>query len=281
MSSIPDYIVVGAGSAGSVLAAELTRREAGSVLVLEAGASERHPLVTMPLGLTWLMGSRRDWSWRTAPMEAAGGRSIAVPRGKMVGGSGSINSMVWFRGRAKDFDAWDIDGWRAGDVEEAFTAVEDKLRPTPLTGAHPLAQALATMLPANDPHPTPDVESAGVFRHNMKNGRRWSAADAFLRPSAAEVRTAAPVDCLLWDGDRAAGVRLADGTEIAAAKGVVLCAGSLASPAILMRSGIGAAGDLMRLEIDPRLDAPEVGENLHDHPGVGLHFEGPATGYGL
>ncbi|MGR3491201.1 MAG: GMC family oxidoreductase [Shimia sp.] len=281
MSSNPDFIVVGGGSAGSVLAAELVRREAGRVLVLEAGPSEKHPLVKMPLGLNWLLGSRRDWQFKTAPLDAAGGRQISVPRGKMVGGSGSINSMVWFRGRSKDFDAWDIDGWRGADVEPAFEAVEAKLQPTPMTGAHPLSMGLHSMLPANDPHPTPDVESAGLFRHNMKNGRRWSAADAFLRPSGAEVRTGAPVDCLLWTGDRACGVRLSDGTEIQATKGVVLCAGSVASPAILMRSGIGPAGDLMRLQIDPRVDAPEVGENLHDHPGIGLHFEGTGTGYGL
>lgn len=99
-----DYLVIGAGSAGSVLAAELARREAGRVLVLEAGPSALHPLVAIPFGLVWLLRSSRDWRYTSAPLQNAGGRKISVPRGRMVGGSGSINSMVWFRGRRDDFD---------------------------------------------------------------------------------------------------------------------------------------------------------------------------------
>ena len=99
-----DFLIVGAGSAGCVMASELTRRQAGSVCVLEAGPSERHPLVSMPFGLVWLMGSTRDWRFKTVPQRNAGNREISIPRGKMVGGSGSINSMVWFRGRMADFD---------------------------------------------------------------------------------------------------------------------------------------------------------------------------------
>ncbi|MEL6700248.1 MAG: GMC family oxidoreductase N-terminal domain-containing protein [Pseudomonadota bacterium] len=281
MSSTVDYLVVGAGSAGCVAAAELSRREAGRVLVLEAGPSERHPLVSMPFGLVWLMKSRRDWNFQSAPMAAAGGRRIAIPRGRMVGGSGSINSMVWFRGRASDFDGWAQPGWTWRDVLPAFEAVEARLRPTPMHDAHPLVSALPAMLPGNGDAPSPDYESAGPMSHNRVAGRRNSAADAFLRPASVEVRTGVQVDCLIWSGDRAAGVRLVDGSEITAAKGVVLSAGSLASPAVLMRSGLGDWGDLRALGIDTRIDAPEIGQNLHDHPGFGLHFEGPGTGYGL
>ena len=275
-----DFIVVGAGSAGCVLAAELARREAGSVLVLEAGPSDRHPLVSIPFGLVWLLKSSRDWQFKTTPQEAAGGRQIAVPRGRMVGGSGSINSMVWFRGRKDDFDNWKIPGWSFDDVAPAFEAVENELKPTPFTGGHPLSQALAKVFPETTP--SPEVESAGVFSHNMINKSRNSAAKAFLHQQpTVSIRTNAHVDRVLWTGDKATGVVLADGAEICANKGVILSAGSIASPAILMRSGIGAKEDLAKFDIDVRHDAPEVGANLHDHPGVGLHFEGPATGYGL
>lgn len=276
-----DFLVIGAGSAGCVLAAELLRREAGSVCVIEAGPSERHPFVSMPFGLVWLMGSRRDWAFRSAPMPGLGGRAIEIPRGRMVGGSGSINSMVWFRGRSLDFDAWDIPGWRGADVGPAFDAVEAKVKPTRLTGAHPLTEGLATMLPGNADVPTPDYESAGVFAYNRVNGRRNSAATAFLRPSGAQVVTGCSVDRLIWSGDRAVGVYLADGSELRAEKGVVLSAGAIGSPAILLRSGVGPANDLATLGVDVRHPADGVGANLQDHPGVGLHFEGAGSGYGL
>ncbi|MEL6913883.1 MAG: GMC oxidoreductase [Pseudomonadota bacterium] len=276
-----DVIVVGAGSAGCVAAAELHRRGVGRVLVLEAGASDLHPLVAMPMGLTWLMGSSRDWKLETIQMEGAGGRRVAAPRGKMLGGSGSINSMVWFRGRAADFDAWGVDGWRAADVESAFAAVEERLAPVQLAHTHPLTRGLEAMLPTNSGTPTPDRESAGVFSHNIKGGRRNSAARAFLRRHDIATVTGATVDRLTWRGGRVAGVRLADGSQIDATKGVVLAAGAFMSPAILMRSGIGRVDALERLGITPRAESPEVGDNLHDHPGFGLHFERAGSGYGL
>ncbi len=275
-----DFIVVGAGSSGSVVAAELARRQAGSVLVLEAGPSEVHPFVAMPLGLIWLLGGPRDWAYKTTPQANAAGRQLGVPRGRMVGGSGSINSMVWFRGRQDDFDRWNVPGWQFHQIAEAFEAVEAELRPVRMIGAHPLVEALRPVF--GDKAPTPERESAGVFEHNMPHRRRRSAARAFLRTrNDVLVQTGAQVDRLIWDGDRAAGVVLVDGTEIRAAKGVVLAAGSVASPAILMRSGVGPKDHLDHLGIAVRQDAPEIGENLHDHPGVGLHFEGPRTGYGL
>ncbi|MEO0487779.1 MAG: GMC oxidoreductase [Pseudomonadota bacterium] len=276
-----DVIVVGAGSAGCVAAAELTRRGVGRVLVLEAGSSDLHPFVAIPMGLTWLMGSSRDWALKTTAQEAAGGRQIGVPRGKMVGGSGSINSMVWFRGRSADFDGWGVPGWGFADVAPVFEEIETHLTPHQLTNTHPLTQGLRAMLPTNSGVPTPDRESAGAFSHNMKGGRRNSAARAYLRRYDIPVTTGAPVDRLVMRGGRAVGVRLVDGTEIAATKGVVLSAGSLMSPAILMRSGIGDKAALSALGIDSRVDLPGVGQNLHDHPGYGLHFERAGSGYGL
>ena len=146
-----DFLIVGAGSAGCVMASELIRRQAGSVCVLEAGPSERHPLVSMPFGLVWLMGSARDWRFKTVPQRNAGNREITIPRGKMIGGSGSINSMVWFRGRMADFDSWDMDGWRGAEVSPAFDALEAAIKPTRFDRAHPLSQAVLGMIGANTP----------------------------------------------------------------------------------------------------------------------------------
>ncbi|MEM1288053.1 MAG: GMC family oxidoreductase N-terminal domain-containing protein [Pseudomonadota bacterium] len=280
MVSSFDYLVVGAGSAGCVAAAELARRGAGRVAVLEAGPSERHPLVSIPFGLVWLLKSQRDWRYKTIPQQNAGARELAVPRGRMVGGSGSINSMVWFRGRCDDFDGWGVPGWNYDQVRHAFEAVEAKLRPHPLASYHPLSEGLASLF--SETHPTPETESAGLFSHNMERGRRRSAADAFLREQPGiDLLQGAEIDRLMFDGDRACGVQLVDGSEVKANKGVVLSAGSINSPAILMRSGLGPKADLERMGIDARVDLPDIGQNLHDHPGVGLHFEGPGSGYGL
>ncbi len=282
---MPDVIVVGAGSAGCAAAGQLA--EAGlSVTVLEAGPSDTHPLVKLPFGLVWLMGSSRDWAMKSTPQAALGGRQIGVPRGKMVGGSGSINSMVWFRGRRQDYDDWGLADWTSDAVWSAFDAVEDRLTPARLPDPHPLSDALGKGMAQPQPgRPDPEVESAGVFYTNMRRGRCWSAADAYLRPvqstGRAQVRTYAEVDRLLIEEGRATGVILVDGTVLRARAGVMLCAGAIATPAILMRSGIGPAKHLSALGIDVLVDAPAIGANLHDHPAVSVHHAGPGSGYGL
>ena len=280
-----DHVVVGAGSAGCAAAFRLAETGA-SVAVLEAGPGERHPLVTVPFGLVFLMGSRRDWRHRSAPQAALGGRSFGVPRGRMVGGSGSINSMVWFRGRRDDWDAWDLPDWRWDAMERVFEAVESHVRPGRLPYPHPLSEAFGRLAGANDPGrpPTPERESAGVVHVNMENGARRSAADAFLRPAMRTGRvrlvTNAVVERVPLEDGRATGVVLRDGRRIAARAGVVLSAGAIESPMILMRSGVGPAAHLREHGIAVALDRPGVGDNLHDHPGVGLHFAG-GPGYGL
>ena len=275
-----DFIVVGAGSAGCIAAAGLVERGAGSVLVLEAGPSDRWPLVRIPFALIWMIGSKsRDWRYRSAPMSGLGGRTLDIPRGRMIGGSGSINSMVWFRGCRTDFDAWDVPGWGWSDVEPAFEAVEVRLTPTRLATPHPVTEALASIF--GDGPVTPESESAGVWRYNMRTGRRWSAADAFLRPAGCQVLQNTQVQRLTLKGDHISGVELTDGTHLSARKGVVLAAGAIGSPEILLNSGIGPADDLRAAGIEPVLDVPELGENLHDHPGCGIHYSGPNSGYGL
>lgn len=286
MSTDADFIVVGAGSAGCIAAAELARRGVGRVLALEAGPSDNHPLVKMPFGLAWLMGSNRDWRFKSVPQKGLGGRHLNVHRGRMLGGSGSINSMVWFRGRRDDFDGWNVKGWAWGDVENAFEAVEAKLQPKQMTGAHPLVQALSGLFGGNSTEaPSPEYESAGTFRFNMRAGRRWSAADAFLRPAqdahGLQVKTGAEVDRIEFDDGQAKRIVLLDGTKLSASRGIVLSAGSIGSPAILMRSGVGPADHLKELGISLTHALDEVGENLHDHPAVGIHYVGPKSGYGL
>lgn len=281
-----DFIVIGAGSAGCAVAAGLVEREAGSVLVLEAGPSDQSPLVRMPFGLVWLMGSKaRDWRYRTVEMAGINGRALAVPRGKMIGGSGSINSMVWFRGCRSDFDDWAVPGWGWREVEPAFEAVEKRIVPARMATPHPLTKALGRIF-ANDPDGelTPERESGGVCRFNMHDGCRWSAADAFLRPALGphcSVLQNAKVDRIRFGRYRASHVDLADGTTLTAGKGIILSAGAIGSPEILLRSGIGPADDLRRGGIDVVEDIPGVGDNLHDHPACGIHYRGPRSGYGL
>ena len=285
MSAVADFIVIGAGSAGCAVAASLLEHQAGTVTLVEAGPSDNSPLVKMPFGLVWLMGSaKRDWRFQSTPQAELNNRSIAIPRGRMLGGSSSINSMVWFRGCRDDFDGWGLDGWAWHDVEAAFRAIETKVNPTQMQGAHPLTQALHGLFPTNSTAaPSPEYESAGVFSYNMHKGRRRSAADAFLRPApdGLSIVTGQTVDRVEFVNDAARRVILSDGTALTAIKGVILSAGSIGSPAILMRSGIGPRADLTTLGIDTLHDAPEIGQNLHDHPAVGLHFVGNNTGYGI
>lgn len=282
-----DYVVVGGGSAGCAVVGRLARDSNATICVLEAGPSDADIRVKVPFGLVNLMGSKRDWRRQSAPMASLGGRQIGVPRGKMLGGSGSINSMLWFRGRQDDFDGWDVSGWKWSDVEADFEAVEAETTPNRIEGAHPVSEAWGRLFSGNDPmaNSTPERESAGVVHTNMRNGRRWSAADAFLRPAQksgrVEVITGAEVARVIIEAGRAVGVELRDGRLVHARGAVVLSAGAIESPMILMRSGIGPGEHLKDKGIDVVHHSPGVGGNLHDHPGVGLHFVGAGSGYGL
>ncbi|MEL6967334.1 MAG: GMC family oxidoreductase N-terminal domain-containing protein [Pseudomonadota bacterium] len=281
-----DFVIIGAGSAGCALAHRLAEKRVGTIAVLEAGPSDAVPQVKVPFGLLFTMGSKRDWRLTSHAQNHLNGRAVKVTRGHMLGGSSSINSMVWFKGRTDDFDNWAVPGWSWADVAPHFEAVENAIQPQRLPDPHPLAEALGRTLGSNGfAPPTPERESAGVFHTNMRNGRRWSAADAFLRPAQktglVTVITGANTNRLAVKDGRANSVILTDGRTITARRGIVLSAGSIGSPAILMRSGIGPAKHLKSLGITPCLDAPEVGKNLHDHPSVGVHHAGQRSGYGL
>ena len=281
-----DFIVIGAGSAGCAVAAGLAQANIGTVAVLEAGPSDAVPNVKIPFGLLYTMGSKRDWKFRSTPQSSAAGRTLKVNRGRMLGGSSSINSMVWFRGRADDFDNWKMPGWTWADVAPEFKEIEARMIPARLPDPHPISEGFARVFGANgEAPPTPERESAGIFHTNMRNGRRWSAADAFLRPAKRTGRltviTQANVDQIgLVDGV-ARVVHLVDGRKFRARRGIVLSAGSIGSPAILMRSGLGPATQLAELGITVERDLPGIGQNLHDHPAIGVHHVGPNSGYGL
>jgi choline dehydrogenase-like flavoprotein len=281
-----DFVIIGSGSAGCAVAGGLAKAGVGTICVVEAGPSDAVPHVKIPFGLLYTMGSGRDWRHRSSSQAAAHGRNIKIPRGRMLGGSSSINSMVWFRGREDDFDNWNLPGWRWAEVEPEFAEVEAAIRPQRLPDPHELSEAFGRSLGANGfAPPTPERESAGVFHTNMRHGRRWSAADAFLRPAQktghCHVLKSATVDRIIFEARQARAVLLADGRRINARRGIILSAGSIGSPAILMRSGVGPASELRQLGIDVVQDCPQVGLNLHDHPAIGVHHEGRQTGYGL
>lgn len=283
-----DFIVIGGGSAGCAVAAGLAKCDIGTVLVLEAGGSDRSPLVKIPMGLVRLMGhKKKDWQFMSTPQKGLDDRQIKIPRGRLLGGSGSINSMVWFRGCRTDFDDWALPQWESRQVMDAFEEVENNTRPARLENPHPLSDAIAGYFGQNNPHdpPTPERHSGAVTHHNLHDGRRWSAVDAFLRPAMETgritIKTRCRTDYIRFDQDRASAVILADGTEFQASKGIILSAGSIGSPEILMRSGIGDAADLRKLGIDPVVDCQDVGRNLHDHPTIPIHYAGPGSGYGI
>ena len=286
MSSEFDFIVVGAGSAGCAAAYGLEKTNVGTIAVLEAGLSNAVPQVKIPFGLAWTRGSKRDWRFLSTPQTALGGREIAVTRGKMLGGSSSINSMVWFRGCRADYDDWNLPGWRWQDVEPDFEHVESLLKPVPFENPHPLSSGFARALGNNsDAPPSPERESAGVFHVNLHNGARWSAADAFLGAAKSSnnvsIFTQANTDRIEFEDNVAKRVVLTDGRVFSARRGILLSGGAIGSPSILMRSGIGPQDHLKDLGIAVQHDSPQVGQNLHDHPAVGLHFAGNNTGYGL
>ncbi|SFS21174.1 GMC family oxidoreductase [Yoonia litorea] len=281
-----DFVIIGAGSAGCAVAKGLSDANVGTICVLEAGPTDAVPQVKVPFGLLYTMGSRRDWRFQSAAQASAGMRRMKVSRGRMIGGSSSINSMVWFRGRMDDYANWDLPGWDHVSVQDNFEEVEAAIQPQRLPDPHPISEAFGRTLGSNGlATPTPERESAGVFHTNMRHGRRWSAADAFLRPAQrsgnCEVLPGANVDRIAFEENRARTVVLTDGRKISARRGIVLSAGSIGSPAILMRSGVGPTGHLQEQGINVLCDARGVGQNLHDHPAVGVHHVGPNSGYGL
>lgn len=278
-----DLIVVGGGSAGCIVAAEACR-DGKNVLLLEAGPdTERHPATLRADGykeaftddaLLWHRFTTRDSRW--------GGRRLFAGTGRGLGGSGSINAMVYTRGAALDYEEWP-EGWRWDDVAPVFDALEDKLQPGPKppTEWSEAAVHAAEQSSFRRSENLNDGDLSGVLGYeamSSRDGERRSSYVAFLRGlrDKVTIETGALVDRLAFEGTRCHGVHYQRKNEahLATADEVVLCAGTLATPAILQRSGVGPAGMLQSLGIKPVLDHPSIGENLHDHPNVQLFFRG-------
>ncbi|WP_375257500.1 choline dehydrogenase [Citreimonas sp.] len=300
-----DYIVVGAGSAGCAMAYRLA--EAGrSVIVVEHGGSDWGPFINMPGALSYPMNmARYDWGYRTEPEPHLGGRQLACPRGKVLGGSSSINGMVYVRGHARDFDHWrdsGADGWSYADVLPYFRRMEHwhaglhggdpawrgKDGPLHVTRGrrdNPLVTAFVEAGQQAGYPVTPDYnghqqEGFGPFDMTVWKGARWSAASAYLRPAAklgAQVINALVRRVVFEDG-RAVGVEITrrGRTEtLRAGREVILSAGAINSPKLLMLSGIGPAAELAKHGIDPIADRAGVGRNLQDH--LELYIQQAAT----
>ncbi|TPN64063.1 choline dehydrogenase [Mesorhizobium sp. B1-1-1] len=299
-----DFIIVGSGSAGSVLADKLSASDRFSVLVLEAGGSDRRFYVQMPLGYgKTFFDPTVNWNYKTEPDPGLGGNVDHWPRGKLLGGSSSINAMVWIRGAREDFDDWrdaGNPGWGYDDLLPAFKALEDNeagadrwrgrggsLHISDTSDAvHPLTRRYLAAgqqagLPFNPDFNGAAQEGVGVYQISTRNGRRMSAARAFLRPAMkranVRVETNALASRILFEGKRAVGIEyLQKGQTKTARAGreIILSAGSINSPQLLQLSGIGPAALLNGFGI-PVIHANEnVGANLQDHVGINYTFKG-------
>lgn len=294
-----DYIVIGAGSAGCAVAGRLA--ESGhSVLLLEAGAKDRNPFIHIPLGYSMLYANPKvNWCYESAPEPHLNNRRLFQPRGKVLGGTGSINGMIYMRGQPQDFDAWEeagCTGWSWDSVLPYFKSCEDQERgPDDFHGTggpvavsdirteHALGEAFhaaseALGVPRNDDFNGAQQEGTGYVQTTTKKGMRWSTAAGYLRGLAKQnidLKLHAMVERITLEGKRATGVRWNDrsGTHKAKARReIILSGGTFNSPQLLQISGIGPGALLKRHGIDVQNELPGVGENLQDHFGIGAEY---------
>ena len=305
MDETYDYVVVGAGGAGCAVAARLSEDPAARVLLLEAGGKDRSPNIKIPAAFAKQFKTKLDWDYSTGPEPHLGGRELYVPRGRTLGGSTSMNAMMYTRGRPLDFEGWreaGCEGWGWDEVDPYFRRLEDYRAPGgeghghggPFTVSAPadprplthrfLEAAQSAGIPANPDVNSPEQDGVSLTPVMQRNGRRWSSADAYLRPASKRpnltVETRAQALGVDFDNGRARAVRWQDrrgrGQEARSEREIVLCAGAIGSPQLLMLSGVGPADHLRSLGIEARVDLP-VGENLQDHPFCVLCWESTSS----
>ncbi|MET7330578.1 GMC family oxidoreductase N-terminal domain-containing protein [Nonomuraea sp. NPDC005650] len=291
-----DYVIVGAGSAGCVLANRLSADPGVSVALVEAGGQDDKLEIRMPAGFAKLFKTDYDWNYTTAKQSEMSGRELYWPRGRVIGGSSSLNAQMWVRGCERDYDQWDIPGWSYGEVLPYFTRAEHRVGsneggvygtagPVYISELRSPNVTTAAFLKA--------CEELGFTRLGELNGRsnegycptpvtqnrgrRWSSADAYLRPAKARpnlhVITGATVDRVVFEGRRAIGIEHSGGAQIKARSEVILSAGAIGSPYLLMRSGVGAPDELRDAGVTVVHELPEVGKNLQDHLSSGVFVE--------
>ena len=290
-----DYVVVGSGSAGSVLTHRLVEAQSPTVCVLEAGGKDYNPFIHIPAGfMKTLVDPKVNWLYETEPSEGTAGRRIAQPRGKTLGGSSSINGHIYNRGQRMDFDVWaqmGNRGWsyaevlpyfkrnerRVGAGDDRFRGREGRYSIGDLTWEHPLCDAfmdgaVSEGIPRNPDYNGASQEGVGFFQRSIHQGKRVSSARAYLHPvmgrSNLEVRTKAYAVKLLFDGKRVVGVRYFQGGEykdVLARREVILSGGTFNSPQLLQLSGVGDPELLQSMGIEVAHALPGVGENLRDH----------------
>jgi choline dehydrogenase len=296
-----DYIVIGSGSAGGVVAARLSEDPSVSVLLLEAGPEDDDDMIHLPAGFSALFKTKWDWGYETTPQKQLGGKRAFWPRMKALGGCSSMNAMIYIRGNRADYDEWrdayGADGWGYDDVLPYFKKAEGNTRlGDPYHGTdgplhvedrrynHELSPAFIGSAVSAGFKPPDDFngaeqEGAGFYQVTCKKGRRWSVADGYIHPNRNRpnftVRTEAFVQRIEMDGHRATGVTYRRGgvsETVNADAEVILSAGAIGSPQILMLSGIGPGAHLREHGIDVAVDSPGVGQNLQDHPVSGALF---------